>query len=174
MRNRGSALLVKKGNPKDIQGIADLARNDIRLFLSNPKTETVSYQGYVETLKGLAAREGIDPAFVFDGTPGPAIVYGERIHHREAPQAVADGIADVAMVYYHLALRYTRIFPDLFEIIPLDGISDKDGSIPENIISETHLGLIGDGGPWGSIFVDFLASDTVSDIYAKHGLVRIG
>ena len=34
---------------------------------------------------------------------GP-IVFGERIHHREAPQALADGKADVAMVYYHLAL----------------------------------------------------------------------
>jgi hypothetical protein len=172
MRNRGSALLVKKGNPKDIHSIADLARNDVRLFLSNPKTETVSYESYVETLKGLAAREGIDPASVFDGAPGPTIVYGERIHHREAPQAVADGVADVAVVYYHLALRYTRIFPDLFEIIPLAGISDKDEPIPENIISETHVGLIGDGGPWGSMFVDLLASETVSDIYAKHGLAR--
>ena len=32
-------------------------------------------------------------------------------HHREAPQALADGEADVAMVCYHLALRFVRVYP---------------------------------------------------------------
>ncbi len=171
MRNRGNVLLVKKGNPKDILGVADLARENVRLFLSNPKTETVSYQGYVATLKGLAARENIDLSFLAAEEPNKKVVYGERIHHREAPQALVDGHADVAVVYYHLALHYTRIFTELFEMIPLGGTSGDPRPLPENVISLTHAGIIGDGGQWGARFLHFLASGPVREIYAHHGLV---
>lgn len=172
MRNRGSVLLVKKGNPKLVLEIADLARDDVRLFLSNPETETVSYRGYVDTLRGLAARQGIQLPFLSE-EPAAGVVYGERIHHREAPQALADDCADVAIVYYHLALRYVRIFPSLFEIVPLGGTVEEPRPAEENVISLTHAGLIGDGGAWGAEFLAFLASETVSEIYARHGLQRL-
>ena len=171
MRNRGSVLLVKKGNPKNISGVADLAQKNLRLFLSNPETETVSYRGYVDTLKGMAAGEEIELSFLADGS-GTGIVYGERIHHREAPQALADDRADVAIVYYHLALRYIRIFPALFEIVPLGGTAQEPQPTSKNIISLTHAGIIGDGGSWGERFFRFLSTEPVSDIYAYHGLLR--
>lgn len=171
MRNRGSVLLVKKGNPKNISGVADLARRDLRLFLSNPETEKVSYRGYVDTLKGMAAGEGINLSFLADAT-GTGIVYGDCIHHREAPQALADDRADVAIVYYHLALRYIRMFPALFEMVPLGGTASDPQPAPENIISRTHAGIIGDGGRWGAEFLRFLSSDPVRAIYAYHGLLR--
>lgn len=172
MRNQGSVLLIKKGNPKNISGVADLIREDIRLFLSNPETETVSYQGYVNTLSGMAARENVDLSFPTDKPPDTKVCYGEQIHHREAPQAIIDGRADVAVVYYHLALRYTRIFPALFDMIPLGGAIDHPQPFPENVISLSHAGLIGDGGQWGSCFLDFLSSESVSIIYSHHGLLR--
>jgi hypothetical protein len=173
MRNQGSVLLVKKGNPKNIAGIADLNREDIRLFLSNPATEAVSYQGYVNTLAGMAARENVALSFLTADPPSTKIRYGEQIHHREAPQAIIDDRADVAVVYYHLALRYLRIFPALFAMIPLGGTIEHPQPFPENVISRSHAGLIGDGGEWGPLFLDFLASDAVSRIYAQHGLLRI-
>ncbi|MEW6520403.1 MAG: substrate-binding domain-containing protein [Thermodesulfobacteriota bacterium] len=172
MRNQGSVLLIRKGNPKNISGVADLNREDVRLFLSNPATETVSYQGYVSTLTGLAAREKIQLPLLTADPPGARICYGERIHHREAPQAISDGRADVAVVYYHLGLRYTRIFPELFTIIPLGGDIDRPRPWPENVISVSHVGLIGDGGEWGKALLDFLASEAVSEIYRRHGLLR--
>ncbi|MBU4262563.1 MAG: substrate-binding domain-containing protein [Proteobacteria bacterium] len=172
MRNQGSVLLVKKGNPKNISGVADLNREDVRLFLSNPTTETVSYQGYVRTLADVAAREKVTLSFLTDDPPSTKICYGEQIHHREAPQAIIDGRADVSVVYYHLALRYTRIFPELFAMIPLGGTIDQPQPYPENVISLSHAGLIGDGGGWGAVFLDFLASEAITDIYTHHGLLR--
>jgi len=172
MRNQGSVLLVKKGNPKNIAGVADLNRQDVRLFLSNPVTETVSCQGYINTLAGVAAREGVALSFLTDDPPSPRICYGEQIHHREAPQAIIDGRADVSVVYYHLALRYTRIFPELFTMIPLGGTIDQPQPWPENVISLSHAGLIHDGGQWGNALLDFLASEAVSQIYSHHGLLR--
>lgn len=171
MQNRGSVLLVKKGNPKNVSGVADLAQKRLRLFLSNPESETVSYRGYMDTLKAIAAAEGVEPSFLAD-TTGTGIVYGERIHHREAPQALADDRADAAIVYYHLALRYIRIFPALFDMVPLGGTALDPQPGPDHRIGRTHVGIVGDGGRWGAEFYRFLSSDVVGDIYTHHGLLR--
>ncbi|WP_419657066.1 hypothetical protein Dvar_62010 [Desulfosarcina variabilis str. Montpellier] len=170
VRNRGSVLLVGKGNPKKILGAGDLAREDVRLFLSNPVTETVSYRGYVDTLKALGTRAGSDMAFLETRVSTAKIYFGQSVHHREAPESVVSGIVDAAMVYYHLALRYMRIFPEDFDLIPLGGTVNVPDPEPGNVVGFTHAGLIGDGGPWGRRCLDFLFSSPVADIYAQHGL----
>lgn len=169
IRSRKNVFIVRKGNPKNIRSVADLTRDDVRLFLSNPKTETPSYKTYIATLKQLATNEGVALDFL-NNEKSDRIVYGQCIHHREAPQAVADGIADVTLVYYHLALRYTRIFPELFEIIPSAEESEKPAK--DNCVALIHASLVGNGGPWGQTLMDFLMTDTVTKIYAYHGLLR--
>ncbi len=171
--NQGSVLLVPKGNQKRITSIADLMRPDVRLFISNPDTETVSYTGYRQTLEGAARRQGIDVREFCDAVFGDTIVQGQCIHHREAPEALAAGHVDAAMVYYHLALRYTRIFPDRFDFIPLGGTREDPRPYPENCISDTHIGLVGDGGKWGQRLVSFMLGSTTAAIYGAHGLKHI-
>lgn len=168
--SRGSALLVRKGNPKGVHGIADLERRDVRVFLSNPVTETVSHETYAETLRKVAAREGIRLDFLEAGSRSERVVRGESIHHREAPQCVADGAADVAVIYHHLALRYVRIFPDVFETVPLGRGAGKD---PDHITNTVHIGLIGDGGEWGPPLVEFMVGPRVAKIYEMHGLSAV-
>jgi len=169
VRNRGNVLLVRRGNPKGIREVADLARGDVRLFLSNPHTEAASYSGYLATLKALAAAAGMAPEFLSHS--GGRIIYGRCIHHREAPEAVAAGKADAAIVYYHLALRYVRIFPEYFEMVPLGGTVDDPRPAAGNVVSVTHAGVVGSGGPWGQRFLRFLSSETVARIYRHHGLL---
>jgi len=173
MRSQGSVLLVKKGNPRHIRTVADLAGPDVRLFLSNPHTESVSYQGYVKTLLGMAAWVNADLSFLNENQASDKIVYGERIHHREAPQCVADGRADVAIVYYHLGLRYTRIFPGEFELVSLPEPAGETTPDTENVISQIHAGLLGDGGPWGEKFLAYLRSESAAAIYVRHGLLPL-
>jgi hypothetical protein len=171
MQGRGLALLVRKGNPRHIAGIADLLRDDVRLFLSNPATETVSYRIYVDCLTRIAAAQNMSLDFLAHapGQPDPKkLVYGEAIHHREAPERVADGTADVAAVFYHLGLRYQRIFPEIFEIIPL---LRSPGETNCNV-GHFNFGLVGDGGRWGAQLLQFLLSAQVTTIYARHGLER--
>jgi hypothetical protein len=173
MKNRGSVLLVRKGNPKRITGAGDLARKDVRLFLSNPVTEAVSHRGYVATLKALAAGAGCDASFLEAAASNAKVYFGRNVHHREAPEAVAGGIVDAAVVYYHLALRYVRIFPEHFDMVPLGGTVDAPDPAPGNVIGVTHAGLIGKGGRWGKVCLDFLCTRPVADIYAAHGLDAI-
>ena len=163
MRSRGNVLLVLKGNPKQIQGIADLFREDVRVFISNPQTEKASYDVYSETIGLMSQGKSLDPK---------RTQFGELIHHREAPQCLYDGHADVALIYYHLALRYTRIFPDLFDFIPLGGSRENPLPDSNNVTTTYHIGLINETNPFAQTFMDFMQGDEVTKIYQQHGLER--
>lgn len=167
--SRGNVLLVRHGNPRGIRGIADLARGDVKVFLSNPVNEAVSYNVYAATLRDVARSLGLALDFLED-TAHPRVIYGECIHHREAPQAVVDGHADVAIVFHHLALRYTRIFPELFASVPLTPAGEND---PGQVRSRVHISLVGDGGEWGARLAEFMLGDHVANIYRHHGLVPV-
>lgn len=171
MSSRGVVLLVHKDNLKGIAGITDLLRPDVRLFLSNPITEKVSNQIYTDCLRRLAEQQGITLDFLAHapGQPDPAkLVYGESIHHREAPQAIMDERADAALVFYHLALRYQRIFPEHFDFVwPVGSLGNQ--------VCDTGFfsyGLVGNGGEWGQTLLGFMSSDVVTKIYEYHGLMR--
>ena len=168
-RSVGAVFLVKKGNPKKIYHVSDLLRDEVRLFLSNPDTESMSYQVYRDCLDGLAERSHIALPFLthpHDLPDAGKLIYGERIHHREAPQAVADSRADVAMVYYHLAWRYQRIFPELFDWVWPDGAFDNGGC--EH--SQFHCGMSVQVSEWGKALYQHLMSPEVAAIYQHHGL----
>ncbi len=174
MRSRGNVLLVRQGNPKNIGGIADLLRDDVGIAISSPASEKASFEVYCETLAALAETAGLDaPALrarLSEG--GERVVFSAAIHHREVPQLLADGRADVAMVYYHLALRYCRIFPEWFDLVPLGGSREDPRPGPEQRITDYHIGLVGDGGAWGPRFLEFMLGPGVGKIYRKHGLRR--
>ena len=110
-------------------------------------------------------------------------MFGERIHHREAPQALADGKADVAMVYYHLALRYVRVFLGEFEMVcegwEPEGGGDGDGEPAEGmVVTEYVVAPARWVGEWGDAFVEFLRSAEVVlaevvALYEGHGIQSV-
>ena len=174
MQSIGNVLLVRKGNPKNIQAIADLLRHDVSLFISNPHTEKASYQVYRDSMLGMAKEQGLESKLLEQklSLDNNTTVFGECIHHREAPQALYDGRADVAMVYYHLALRYKRIFPDAFDFVHLGGNKEQPDAGSTNVTTTYHVGLMKEAGDWGQLFLEFLVSDSTTDIYVSHGLKR--
>jgi len=174
MRSRCNVLLVANSNPKEIVGIQDLLRDDVQLFISNPQTEKASFQVYSETLLNMAVEQGLPPLPFHDLLAGKTnnIVYGEQIHHRELPQAIADGQADVAVVYYHLALRYTRIFPDLFDIIPLGGSAAEPAATPAHHLTDYAVAVVNADNPHVEPLMNHLFSELTTEIYTHHGLVR--
>jgi len=172
-RSRGNVLLVRKGNPKQINSITDLARSDVTLFISNPEREKASYQVYRETILDLYEEQGLDKTAMLRKLETDSnTVFGERIHHREAPQAIYSGNADVAMVYYHLALRYCRIFPENFDFIPLGGTKENPQPSQSNSCTDYHIGIMSNAGnpAVARLFVDFLLGGTGAAIYESHGL----
>jgi hypothetical protein len=172
--SRGNVVLVRKGNPKGIASVVDLLSDEVTVTCSNPVTEKASYEVYAQAAKGLAQEEGADGDAVLLklSTAGPTTVHSQVIHHREVPELINAGRADAAVIYYHLALRYTRIFPDRFEFVDVGGVLSGKAS-PNNPTTRYHVGLVADGGRWGQRFVSFMLGDTAQRLYEEHGLSRL-
>jgi len=170
----GNVILVRKGNPKGIASVADLLSDDVTLACSNPATEKASYVVYAEAAGGMAREAGVDAdALVAKlSTAGPKTVHSQLIHHREVPELIRAGHADAAVIYYHLALRYTRIFPELFELVDMGGVLSGE-RLTTNPTTRYHIGLVADGGRWGERFVSFMQSNTAQHLYEEHGLRRL-
>jgi hypothetical protein len=117
-KNRGLALLVRKGNPLGIHGLTDVVRAGARIALPDAVEESGSrarYRAAVDELIGTPAADAFFAAEVahFPGRIG--------IVHRDFPEMVARGYADIALTQYHLISYWTRIFPNHFELIPVPG-----------------------------------------------------
>jgi len=160
IKSQGNVALVLKGNPLNIKTTSDLINDDVCLFLSNPETEKASYQVYFEFL--------LNSGLTDDDIENIKIHYGQKIHHREAPQALYSGEANVAIVYYHLALRYCRIFPDVFDIVELLPLNSDI-----NPVTEYAITILNNAGLFGQSFSQFMLSEQVSSIYQQHGLQKL-
>src|SRR5262249_1407340 len=113
-QNRGVALLVRKGNPLDIHGLADVMRAGSRVALSGPGDVRAKSLAATEHLFGKPASDALVAAEVsFPGRLG--------IMHRDLPEMVARGYADVAFTWYHLVSYWARIFPKHFDIVAVPG-----------------------------------------------------
>lgn len=116
-KNRGPALLVRKGNPLGIHGLTDVARSGARLAQSavvEPGSRARD-RATVDQLIGKSAADAFFAAEVehFSGRIG--------ITHRDIPEMIARGYADVGITQYHLISYWTRIFPNHFELVPIAG-----------------------------------------------------
>src|SRR5262249_22575351 len=111
-KNRGFALLVRKGNPLAIHGLSDLARTGARIALPDAREAGARARNRAATdaLIGIPAADALFAAEVSDFPGRLGIV------HRD-PEMVARGYADVALTQYHLISYWTRIFPNHFELV---------------------------------------------------------
>ena len=114
-KNRGVALLVRKGNPRAIQGLADVTRTRARLALPDSGDVRAQCRAAADALLGKLAADALFAAEVpsFPGRLG--------VMHRDLPEMVARGYADVAFTWYHLVSYWARIFPDHFAFVPVPG-----------------------------------------------------
>src|SRR5258707_13099599 len=113
-RNRGVVLLVAAGNPKNIRGLDDLLREDVRVAISSPKREPASFESYGATLRAQGGAEFAERVLKKPNTVSPAAV-----HHRENPQFIYDGVADVAPMYFHFGEYLKKQMPQHFDYVAL-------------------------------------------------------
>jgi len=117
-KNRGLALLVRKGNPLGIHGLADVVRSGARIALPDAVNEAGSRARYREAVDELIGKAAGDAFFAAEA---PHFSGRLGIVHRDFPEMVARGYADVALTQYHLVSYWTRIFPNHFELVPVLG-----------------------------------------------------
>jgi extracellular solute-binding protein len=116
-KNRGRALLVRKGNPLDINNLADVARTGARLAQAD-MVEASARSGNIAMVEALVGKATATAVFVHELEHFPGRL---GITHRDVPEAIARGYADVGLTQYHLISYWVRTFPNEFELIPIAG-----------------------------------------------------
>src|SRR5215472_13158808 len=116
-RNRGRALLVRKGNPLGIHTLADLARTGARLAQAD-SVEAGARAGNRAAIEALIGKPAADAFFAREVERFPGRL---GITHRDVPEMIARGYADVGLTQYHLISYWVRTFPNHFELVPIEG-----------------------------------------------------
>jgi len=194
LKNYGNVILVKKGNPKNIKSVWDLGRTDVTLVTPNPEMEPGSFGNFSGSIYNIAKNDANPPVNMtaeklFDsifnsdqsncgaGNKKCNWVSGKRIMHREQPWAVNSGAADAGLIFYHLALYFTRTFPDKFEIVLLGGTAEKPKPVKGNKVGVLQAVRI--KGKWTKNqkraqdkLIETFQSDDFTAALIKHGIRR--
>jgi hypothetical protein len=116
-RNRGRAMVARKGNPLRIRSLADVARTGARLAQADA-VEADARAGNRTMIEALIGKAGADGFFAREVEHFPGRL---GITHRDVPEMIARGYADVGLTQYHLISYWARTFPDHFELVPIAG-----------------------------------------------------
>jgi molybdate transport system substrate-binding protein len=157
-RNRGVVLLVRAGNPKGIKSVADLAREDVRVAISSPQREPASFENYAETLRGQGGPQLPDTVL-----KKPTTIMPTTVHHREIPQFIHEGTADVAPMYFHFGEYLKMRLPHAFDYVTLPAEGNSRAELAIAMIRSARR------KPAAAAWIEFIRSDIAAAIYNRNG-----
>ena len=99
-------IMVPKGNPKHVTGLADLAKPGLRLAMPNPEFEGIARQIKMSLTKvgGEALATTVYETKVKDGS-----TILTHIHHRQTPLFLMQGLADAGVTWQSEALFQEQV-----------------------------------------------------------------
>ena len=160
-------LMVAAGNPKSIKGPGDLARDDLVQSHPNPLTEGIFKFYGSEMLKDLGLYEKVTGGAMCKSCWAvPGKTWFTSRHHRETPDRIEKGEADVGIVWT------TEVVEARKHDRKIDGVT-----IPAPYNKAEKVGYaIGKlskarNQAAADAFLQYLASDEAQNIYAKYGFV---
>jgi len=161
-------LMVAAGNPKGIKGPQDLARDDLVQSHPNPLTEGIFKFYGSEMLRDLGIYEKVTGgAECKECWAVPGKTWFTARHHRETPDRIEKGEADVGIVWT------TEVVYAKGEGRPLDGVAIE---FPLNKQDKVNyaIGIMTNGRnpDKAKRYMDYLGTDTAQSIYEKYGFVR--
>ena len=153
------AIMVQKGNPKNVKGLKDLGRADVRVSMPNPEWEGIGKR--IEEAYVLAGTETLRKTIMADKVKD-STTYLTQIHHRQTPMRILYNQSDAAPVWYSEAYYQMMIKhpTDLVEIPAKENISAT--YVAGQMKTAPHAQAAKD-------FMDFLISPTAEAIYRKYG-----
>ena len=159
-------LMVAKGNPKNIKGIADVARADVRTSMPNPVNEGIMqfYGRKVLERHGLWQHvSGGKECFSCQTT---ANNWFTAVHHRETPERILAGTSDTGIVWITEAIEAQRDGKNVeaVQLPPQDSMRD-DVAYAIGALTQSSRKAAADR------YLAFLATPAARDAYSKYGFV---
>lgn len=153
------AILVRRGNPKHVSGMADLGRPDVRVAMPNPVYEGIARQIELSMRETGGARL-VDT--VMDGKVRNGTTVLTQIHHRQTPLWLVQGRVDAGPLWLTEGLHQERIGAPVTVIrIP-----------PARNATATYQAAVTTHAPHSRLaeeFVRFLDSPQARDIFRSYG-----
>ena len=161
-------LMVAAGNPKNIMGPKDLARDDLVQSHPNPITEGIFKFYGSEMLKdlGLYAKvTGNQKCKSCWAVPGKT--WFTSRHHRETPHRIENGEADVGIVWT------TEVAHAKADGRKIDGVAIPAPYNKQDKVAYA-IGKLKEGRNQANAdrYLAYLASNDAQNIYAKYGFIK--
>ncbi len=161
-------LMVAAGNPKNIKGVEDLAREDLVQSHPNPLTEGIFKFYGSEMLKEAGLYEKVTggkeckSCWAVEGK-----TWFTSRHHRETPERLENGEADVGIVWT------TEVIHGKAEGRAIEGVAipaplNRQDKI-QYVISKLKTGRNQNNADQ---YLVYLTTDDAQNIYAKYGFIK--
>lgn len=161
-------LMVAKGNPKKIKGVKDLGRDDLVQSHPNPLTEGIFKFYGKEMLQDLGLLEKVTGGKECKGcwAVEGKTWFTER-HHRETPDRIEKGEADVGIVWTSEVLEAKK------EGRKIEGVAIEAPYNKKDKAGYTIGKLKNGRSPANAdVFLKYIATKNAQNIYAKYGFVK--
>lgn len=158
--NNRLAIMVAAGNPKQVRGIADLGRAEVRVSMPNPQFEGIARQ--IEAIYRKVGGDALDQA-VMQAKVADGSTILTQIHHRQSPLNILEGRADAAPVWYTEAYFQQQVLHHPIETVE---IPDTDN------LQVTYAAATLRAAPHPRAardFLAFLATPQAQAVYRKYG-----
>lgn len=153
------AIIVHKGNPKNIKGLKDLGRADVRVSMPNPEWEGIGKR--IEQAYVMAGTETLRKT-IMETKVKNNTTYLTQIHHRQTPMRILYNQSDAAPVWYSEAY-YQMMIKHPTELIEIPAKENINAIyIAGQMKNAPHMQAAKD-------FMNFLISPTAKAIYRKYG-----
>ncbi|HDY69485.1 MAG TPA: ABC transporter substrate-binding protein [Actinobacteria bacterium] len=159
-------LMVPAGNPAGVASVADLGRDDVRVSQPDPENEDIA-RHILNMCRQAGGEELVRRVMEEKVAAGTTLL--TRVHHRETPERLAAGEADVGPVWA-TEVEHARRSGAAVAMVDPGPELDQRGSVDYYICA-----LKGSARPEnGSRFMEFIFSQRAREIYESYGFVTAG
>lgn len=156
-------LMVPEGNPAGIAGVADLARDEVRISQPNPENEDIGC--HICNMYRKAGGYDLVDIIMEDKVDDGTTVLTE-VHHRETPEGLIAGRVDVGPVW---ATEYVHARE---QGLPVEVVEPGEELDQRDKVSYYICALANAPHPEnGRKFIDFINGPRARSIYASYGFV---
>jgi ABC-type molybdate transport system substrate-binding protein len=160
-------LMVAKGNPKAIRGVADIGRADVRTSMPNPESEGIMVFYGRKVLERHGLWDKVSAGKKCRSCQTTPNNWFTSVHHRETPERIADGRSDTGFVWITETIQAQRHGSpvEAVRLPPEDSLRDEVAYAIGPLSNSPHRNA-------AARYLAFLATPAAHAAYGKYGFVN--
>ena len=160
-------LMVAKGNPKKIRGVADIGRDDVRTSMPNPESEGIMVFYGRKVLERHGLWDKVSGGKKCRSCQTTKNNWFTSVHHRETPERISDGRSDTGFVWVTETIRAQRLGSpvEAVKLPPEDSLRNEVAYAIGPLSNSPRAQA-------ASQYLSFLRTPAAAAAYAKHGFVN--